>query len=1041
MTAEVIEQNGNRYALHEPLGEGAMGVVYRATDRLTGDMIALKRVQIVPKNLQFASRMSGTGNTNIRLALAQEFRTLASLRHPNIISVLDYGFDHNGQPFFTMELLENAQTVLEAGEDKPVEDRVALLIELLQALVYLHRRAILHRDLKPANVLVSQTGKVKVLDFGVATSLTQAEGVVGSLTYISPEVLRNQPASPGSDLFAVGIMAYQLLTGRYPFQARSPNHLMASILHQVPDYTAIENPALAEVVRTCLEKDAMVRYDDANTVIQALSAAIQQPPPQESIAIRESFLQTAPFIGREVELSQLENALDNAVHGKGSTWLIGGESGVGKSRLVDELRVQALVKGMRVLRGQGVEGAGLPYHLWREPLRMLALATNLSDLDAGVLKAIIPDIAVLLNRDVPETPHLEGQAQQQRLLATIGHMFQHQEQPVFLLLEDLQWMEESLEPLKQLNLLVSGLPLLIVANYRNDERPDLPEILPHMRTLTLKRFSRDETAQIAQAMIGEAGQQPAVLSLLQDETEGNVFFLVEVVRALAEEAGNLNAIGHDTLPEYIVTGGIQKIVQRRLSQIPERLQPLLKLAAVIGREIDPQLLLQVYRKEEVDNGLSTCANAAIVDIVDNRWRFAHDKLRKAMINSIRPKELPFLHRQAAQAIEVVYPDDNERAAVLTHHWHIAGQTEKELYYARLAGEQALSRSAFHTALDFIGRAKALLPDDSIEQMPLALQIAEVLFQLSQYDKACDQLEKGLLLAEKYADKASYATALNHLGAIARVRGDYVSATDFLETSLTLLHEVNDQPSIARVLLDLGWTDFRQGAFVKARAHFLESVTIYAAQGDQRGLAAALNRLGGAVLHLGNYEEAKALRIQSLELCQELGDRLGEARAFANLGEGERMQGNYQAARHYYLQALEIERAIDAQFLIGIVLINLGQVALACDNPDEAMVYFRESLQVVTAIGATILILNDLAGIAGGWAKSNQEERALELLGLVLAHPALSDETRTTAESILDDLYARYPADKIQAALEHGETLDLDTVVRELLQTFADSTPE
>src|SRR5215475_2335464 len=117
-----------RYDLQEKLGEGGMGEVYRAKDRLTNQTVALKRVTVDGEQLQFASRPA---SADFRLALAQEFRTLASLRHPNIISVLDYGFDETRQPYFTMELLENARNLVDFGKDQPLAVQGDLLIQLL----------------------------------------------------------------------------------------------------------------------------------------------------------------------------------------------------------------------------------------------------------------------------------------------------------------------------------------------------------------------------------------------------------------------------------------------------------------------------------------------------------------------------------------------------------------------------------------------------------------------------------------------------------------------------------------------------------------------------------------------------------------------------------------------------------------------------------------------------------------------------------------------------------------------------------------------
>ncbi|MFQ5421688.1 MAG: serine/threonine-protein kinase, partial [Anaerolineae bacterium] len=469
---------GNRYALQEQLGTGAMGAVYRAQDRLTGHTIALKRVTVPNKELAFASRMSIADNGgDVRLALAQEFRTLATLRHPHIISVLDYGFDDQGHPYFTMDLLENTQTLLDAGQEQPSATQIDLLIQLLQALAYLHRRGILHHDLKPENVLVVD-GRVRTLDFGLSTTTIQAAGASGTLTYMAPEALRQEPIGPAADLYAVGVMAYQLFTGQYPFNAPSPSRLIRNILYTAPDTFPIENPRLAAVVARLLQKTPAARYANADVVISDLCAAVARPLPPESAAIRDSFLQAAQFVGRDAELKQLTDALAEAAAGRGSVWLVGGESGVGKSRLLDELRTQALVKGALVLRGQGVEGGGLPYQLWRDVIPRLVISTSLSDLEAGVIKDIVPNISTLLDRDIPNAPELPGQAGQQRLALMINDLFRRQKQPVVLILEDLQWTTESLVPVKELNRIANELTLLIIGNYRYDERPDLPDELP-----------------------------------------------------------------------------------------------------------------------------------------------------------------------------------------------------------------------------------------------------------------------------------------------------------------------------------------------------------------------------------------------------------------------------------------------------------------------------------------------------------------------------------------------------------------------------------
>src|SRR5579859_7937808 len=199
-----------RYLIQNPIGKGGMGIVYRATDRLSGQNIALKQV-IDPAADSVLS--STSRSIDKRLALAQEFQLLASLRHPHIISVLDYGFDAQRQPYFTMDLLENPVTVTEYCLDLPADKKLQALVDIVQALKYLHRRGILHRDLKPANILVAN-GQVKVLDFGLAVIHEQQHSdkssTSGTLAYMAPELLIGESASESSDLYAVGVVAYEL---------------------------------------------------------------------------------------------------------------------------------------------------------------------------------------------------------------------------------------------------------------------------------------------------------------------------------------------------------------------------------------------------------------------------------------------------------------------------------------------------------------------------------------------------------------------------------------------------------------------------------------------------------------------------------------------------------------------------------------------------------------------------------------------------------------------------------------------------------------
>jgi tetratricopeptide (TPR) repeat protein len=711
---------GNRYLLRDKLGSGGMGAVYRATDRLSGEDVALKRVTTPEDRLDFASR---PGINDPRLALAQEFRTLASLRHPRIISVLDYGFDTSGNPFFTMDLVEGGSTFLEAGRGQPLEIQTQLLIQVLQALSYLHRHGLLHRDLKPSNVMV--VGRdVKVLDFGLsvvgASTTSVVDTVAGTIAYLAPELFQDKPASRESDLYAVGLMAFELLAGRYPYDMANMASLVADIIHSAPDLSALNgNQQVGHVIGKLLSKTRAERYSDANEVIRELCVATGVPVPPETDEIRESFLQAARFVGRSEELEQLKLALDEAINGKGAAWLISGESGIGKSRLLDEVRTRALVGGTTVLRGQAVAEAGSPYHVWREVVRWLALLTDLSDWEAGVLKILVPDIGELLGRNVPDAPGLDPQAARDRLLAVIEDLFYRYRHPMLVILEDLHWAQESLLVLERLIRAAPQLPLLVIGSYRSGETPGLPSYFPDMKTIELSRFADEETAELSAAMLGEAGLDPQIVNFLQRETEGNAFFLVEVVRALAEEAGQLEQIGRQALPEKIVPRGIQEIVQRRLNRVALAARPVLQYAAVAGRRLDLDVLRLLTPEVNLERRLVAISEAGVIHFEDEHWRFAHDKLREAVLDELQLEGKQYLHGKVAEAIKQVYGDAPDQLAGLAHHWGLAGNLEKERHYAEQAGEQALAHGAYQDAAVLLGRALALYDPQATPPMQIA----------------------------------------------------------------------------------------------------------------------------------------------------------------------------------------------------------------------------------------------------------------------------------------------------------------------------------
>jgi serine/threonine protein kinase/tetratricopeptide (TPR) repeat protein len=1107
---------GNRYQLHEQLGEGGMGVVYRATDRLTGQTVALKRVLV--------SSLSGadSASSKFRLSLAREFQTLASLRHPNIITVIDYGFDTGQHPYFTMSLLEKAQNIREAAAGLSTKGKVNLLIQLLQALAYLHRRGILHRDLKPGNVLVEGKEHVRVLDFGLAVAQLQATTTDGTVTYMAPEVISSKKASKVADLYSVGVMAYEMFAGCYPFDTSDMRQLLSSIFYDNPDLSKINTsdiqkpdgnpsalgnpkedttdadteivvewstdnqalaaappsstaPDLVSIIGRLMAKDPNTRYQDAYDVIADLSVAIGEPFYEESAAIRESFLEAATFIGRDKELAQLTAAMREAMEGRGSAWIIGGESGVGKSRLVDELRTQVIVEGVTVLRGQNVHTGSLPYQAWIEPLRRLILSTELSDIEASILKEVIPDIDKLLGRKIPDAPTMESKARQQRLILTIITLFRRQKQPVVLLMEDLHWAGISMIPLQRLIQFVGQLPLLIVGNYRSDENPNLPDELPGSNHIKLKRLTDENIVELSVSMLGKAGNQQQILDFLRRETEGNVFFMVETVRALAEEAGRLTDIANMQLPAKVFAGGVQRILQRRLERVPQDYRPLLKVAAIAGRSLDINVLNTVEHQVDLDTWLSICANVAVFDRQDEQWRFAHEKLRETLVNEMAAQERQQLHLQVAESIEKVYPNDRSRAALLMDHWHHAQNTKKEAHYARIAGEQTMLISNFHEAIKLFNRALDLIPAEQTEvRAGVVIKLGMTHESLSDYNTATRYLKEGLELTQKSNNQLMTVEALNGLGWVAEQQGSYEEAQELASKALTIARDINDEAGTAKALKNLGNIFRLRGEYEEAQKNYKESLDIRTRLDDQEGMAVCLNNLGLIAYSQGDLESATRYMTQALEIMKklgarmriagglsnlgvitaswgdsdiakkhfeesllirrEIGDRAGIASTLDNLGMLAKEQQDYAEAHRYFEESLLIRREIGERRGVTNSLINLGAVSVAQDKTDEAETYFREALTEAQNLEALTLVLEILVEFAGLRVRTGDHERAAELLGVALYHPSLDTAVQMATKPILTTLGEKLSPEALNPCLERGKTLELNGVIKDLLKT-------
>lgn len=990
---------GNRYHLIDQIGAGGMGTVHLAYDHLTGQSLALKRVRVNTGDLLFASRVPGdTSITELRRALAAEFRILASIRHPHIISVLDYGFDEFGSPYFTMPYLDHAQTISEATFTTTYDQKITLLIQTLGALAYLHRRGVIHRDLKPTNILIDDRGQVKLLDFGLSAALSDRPSMGGTLLYMAPETLRDGEYSLATDLYAMGLISYELFTGTTLFSAPTHIQLMMNIMGETPSLSAVGNPALEAIIARMLARAPKDRPQDAHEIINALSKLIPDPPPIDHPTMQESYLRSAPFVGREQEFAELEKALNQMVaHKQGALWLVGGESGVGKSRLVEEMRITALVQGLIVLRGQAVEGGSLPYQLWIEVVESLALHVNLKELEQATLSTLAPRLRELIPEPAPALPPLEGAAEVVRLATVLLQGLQRLKRPTLLILEDLQWAGESLPLLQHVERGLDTLPhLLIVGTYRTDELPELPTLLPAAHPLLVERLNRAQIDTLSTAILGKAGRDPELLELLETETEGNLLFLVETIRALAETAGGLSRVGQAALPKHILADGVEQVLRRRLNRVEAQYQPIQQLAAVLGREVEPEMLERAFAQPLVEGWLHNAADVSVLEARERRWRFTHDQLRQSVLRGLSHELSVDLHRQSASLIEALYPEQDERYAErLERHWRYAGNLSKTVHYATLAAQNLIWRMGqFARARNLLEHTLGLIEagTDPAAEMKLHILRGHTLAAAGIHQTALEALKRGMDLAVQIGDQSWQAGALRGMTIAYSGLGLIDQAIESGERSVSLYRALGDWDSVAGAL-DFLQIPYREQENNEASRRCLdESAALYQKLGDQAGLAGITRRRGTLALEQQDYPRAQALYEESIALCRAINASQSLAYALMNLGLVMHFQENLGRARTALQEARETFHRLGMTSAEMMAATRLIWVEVGSGNLMQAELLAQSAVALAQRGDEHVALLAALTGLASVYyLKDSPKEADTVLLQMLTVNDQVSQE--------------------------------------------------
>jgi ABC-type oligopeptide transport system substrate-binding subunit len=722
-----------RYRLDAEIGRGGMGMVFRAHDSALERDVAVKVL----------SEASGLG-TEARTRLLHEARAAAQLNHPNIVSVYDVG-EADGSPFIVLELVEGES--LHERRPETLEDVVAVARQVCSALEHAHAHGLVHRDLKPENVLLVPDGTAKLSDFGLARSVasrvTSAGTIVGSVFYLAPELALGQEFDGRADLYALGVMLYELAVGRLPFTADDPVAVVSQHLHSPVVPPRAKNPqippALDDLIVRLLSKNPENRPSSAievSHILQEPGILDRQAIPAAEVSVLER-IERGRMVGRDQEMQQARDLWNKALAGEAQILLISGEPGIGKTRLVRELITQAEVSGGQALVGTSYAEGGMPYAPFRKIIREV-LRNGLMDrltLPEPVLADLLALTPELRSRyqHVPESPPLDSRTEQQRLFENllIFHTSLSEVAPLLLVLEDAQWADSgTLFLVRHLARHTRQQRVMIVATYREmelDEAWPLYEVLLDLNRerlatrLKLARLGREKTGELLSVLFAKE-----ISSEFQDaiyrETEGNPFFIEEVCKALAESGRLFYEDGRwhrlSSMADLEIPQSVRVAIRSRARALPADSQETLCLAAILGREFDFDTLARASKLDE-DTLLDALERAERVQLIGElsqegggTFAFEHRLIPTTLAEGLRTVQRRRLHSHAAAAIEALHPADFE---ALAYHYDQAGNWEKATDYLLQAGDRARTLYACQEAADHYERALELLEEQGEDE--------------------------------------------------------------------------------------------------------------------------------------------------------------------------------------------------------------------------------------------------------------------------------------------------------------------------------------
>jgi len=769
---ELVGTRLGRYEILREIGRGGMGVVYEARDAKLDRAVAIKVLPAPSAERAALERFE------------REARAAAALNHPNIVAIYDVG-EASGRPYLVMELVPGES--LERRPPESLDEAIAIARLVCEALEHAHQRGLVHRDLKPGNVLVSrQEGRllVKLTDMGIALArgaarVTVTGAIAGTPTYMAPEQALGQEVDGRADLYSLGVMLYVWVTGRPPFQGDDALAVVSQHIHApvVPPRTYRQDlpRGLESVILELLAKTPDLRYPSAAEVLRALLAVGREGTGTETLrGVAIEGLTRGRMVGRQRELAVLQKLWRSSAGGRGHLALISGEPGVGKTRLANEVTATAQLDGARVLSGGCYENeATTPYLPFVEAFRRLVrergddeLRALLGD-SAADLALLAPEIESRLG-PLPSPPSLPPQEERLRLFdhgaRLLGRL--SRKNGLLFFIDDMQWADHgSIALLQYLLRHLSAERVLFLGTYREVEldrthalsRAVVDWNRERLATrLRLERLSRQDTALMVSTLLGHEDISEEFAASLHHETEGNPFFVEEIVKALIAD-GHLIHVGtawrRQKTGELVLPQSVKAAIGSRLQRISESGSEVLRTAAVLGKRFEFGELRAIARKAE-DELLDALDEGAAAQLIaagrGESFAFTHDKIREVLYDELNPVRRRRLHLAIAQGLESLQ-DLGKDVSIedLAHHFVHSGDCEKGLVYADRAAKAALNVFAWEEALEMMLRARecaeALERHEEVVRLDEAMGDAAISF--GDFPAATEHHERAIAGAE------------------------------------------------------------------------------------------------------------------------------------------------------------------------------------------------------------------------------------------------------------------------------------------------------